>query len=119
LMDRTNLIIGLALGAVALAWRLRALARLPRTIRAQRRLARMRRRREGVEMMDLATSVRSNGLACPHCGERRPQGDREPVSRILEWTEYALICELSCGQCPGRWRVLLFAMTVDLPPKRG
>jgi hypothetical protein len=46
-MDRANLVIGLALGAAALAWRLRALARLPRAIRVQRRLARMRRRREG------------------------------------------------------------------------
>lgn len=117
-MDRTNLVIGLALGAAALAWRLRALARLPRAIRAQRRLARMRRRREGAEMMDLSASVRSNGLACPHCGERPPDG-RGPVSRILEWTEYALICELSCGRCPGRWRVTLFTKAVDLPPKRG
>jgi hypothetical protein len=118
-MDRTNLIIGLALGAVALAWRLRALARLPRTIRAQRRLARMRRRREGVEMMDLATSVRSNGLACPHCGERTRVGRGGPPGHLIEWTESALIWELGCGSCPGRWRVLLFAMTVDLPPKRG
>jgi hypothetical protein len=103
---------------VALAWRLRALARLPRAIRAQRRLARMRRRREGDGMMDLSASVRSNGLACPHCGAWPPDG-REPVSRILEWTEYALICELSCGLCPGRWRVTLYTKAVDLPPKRG
>jgi hypothetical protein len=117
-MDRTNLVIGLALGAAALAWRLRALARLPRTIRVQRRLARMRRRREGAEAPGLATSARSNGLACPHCGAW-PEGDRDPVSRILEWTEVALICELSCGRCPGRWRVTLFAKAVDLPPRRG
>lgn len=117
-MDRTNLVIGLALGVAAPAWRLRAPARLPRAIRARRRLARMRRRREGDGTMDLSASVRSNGLACPHCGAR-PEGDRGPVSRILEWTEYALICELSCGRCPGRWRVTLYTKAVDLPPRRG